>query len=402
MDQRVHAVETPTLACVAAPRARALRVAVVTETYPPEINGVAHTLEKLVGGLVERGHQLWVIRPRQGRDDLPKRLARLEERLTAGAPIPGYRGLHVGLPSTGMLLRDWRATRPDVVYIATEGPLGLSALKAARRLDVPAVSGFHTNFDYYTRFYGLGLLEGGVLAWLRRFHNRTRATLVPTRLLHERLRARGFANTEVLSRGVDVSLFKPGRRSPTLREHWGLDPEGLAVIYVGRLAPEKNLDLAVQAFRAIQARRKDARFVLVGDGPAARELRRLNPDFVYCGMRTGEDLASHYASGDLFLFPSTSETYGNVILEAMASGLPVLSFDYAAGGEHIIDGESGALVPFDDGDAFVRRAVELATQGRALGAMGMQARLTAESLDWRRIHDRFESILLAHAQRGSE
>lgn len=393
----------PARPATAAPGRRSpagLRIALVTETYPPEINGVAHTLGQLVNGMVARGHRLQVVRPRQGRDDLPRRDARLEEMLAAGAPIPGYRGLRFGLPARGALLRRWREFQPQVVYIATEGPLGHSALAAARTLALPTVSGFHTNFDYYTRYYGLGLLQGGVTTMLRRFHNRTQATLVPTRALHEQLRERGFRNTEVLSRGVDVRLFKPGRRSAALRRQWGVEEGGLAVIFVGRLAPEKNLTLAVNAFRALQARRPDARFVLVGDGPEARELRRLNPDFVFCGMRTGEDLAEHYASGDLFLFPSTSETYGNVVLEAMASGLPVLAFDYAAPKEHIRDGINGALAPYADEDAFVHRALALAAGGRELGAMGLEARITAEALDWRRIHDRFESILARHAEGG--
>lgn len=377
-----------------------LRVALVTETYPPEINGVAHTLERLTNGLIERNHSMQVIRPRQGRDDLPKRHERLEELLRPGAPIPGYKGLRFGLPARGALLRNWRQRRPDIVYIATEGPLGQSALAAARRLDIPTISGFHTNFDYYTRYYRLGFLENAVLGVLRRFHNRTGATLVPTKAMHERLSDVGFENTAVLSRGVDIRLFQPGRRNEPLREQWGVSRDALAVIYVGRLAAEKNLSLAVDAFRAIQTHRPDARFVLVGDGPEARELRRLNPDFVFCGMRTGEDLANHYASGDLFLFPSMSETYGNVVLEGMASGLPVLSFDYAAGREHIVDGENGALVPFEDDAAFVRRAVELAGSTDALRTLGMNARLTAEQLDWRRIHDRFESLLKSQLRGG--
>jgi glycosyltransferase involved in cell wall biosynthesis len=232
-----------------------------------------------------------------------------------------------------------------------------------------------------------------VRATLRRFHNRSDATVVPTRALRRELEATGFRNVEVMARGVDIRLFNPSRRDARLRDQWGVDGETLAVIYVGRLAAEKNLALAVEAFRALQAQRPKARFVLVGDGPQAGELRRLNPDFVFCGMRTGEDLAAHYASADLFLFPSTSETYGNVVIEGMASGLAVLAYDYAAGEEHIVDAENGALAPFDDDAAFVARARELSTDLEGLRRLGLQARLTAEGLDWRRIHERFETIL---------
>jgi glycosyltransferase involved in cell wall biosynthesis len=378
----------------------AMRIVVVTETYPPEVNGVAHTLGRLAEGLIDKGHSLQVIRPRQGREDLPRRHERLEELLLPGLPIPGYRGLRFGLPAVRALAKCWRRFDPDVIYIATEGPLGMSALRAARSLGIATVSGFHTKFDYYSRYYRLGFLEGAILAVLRRFHNGTGCTLVPTTTLREQLETKGFENVRVLSRGVDIRLFQPGRRRTDLRGQWGVAEDGLAVIYVGRLAPEKNLSLAVEAFRGLQARRPEARFVVVGDGPAARELRRLNPDFVFCGMRTGEDLAEHYASGDLFLFPSSSETYGNVVLEAMASSLPVLSFDYAAGREHIVDGHSGALVPLGDHDAFIRRARELVEHTERLRQMGIQARYAAERLDWRRIHDRFERVLYGQAFGG--
>lgn len=379
---------------------RTLRIAVVTETYPPEVNGVAHTLGRLTEGLLDKGHRLQVLRPRQGRDDLPKRHERLEEVLVPGLPIPGYRGLRFGLPNIRSVAKTWSRFEPEVVYIATEGPLGMSALRAARAHGVPTISGFHTKFDYYARYYGIGLLEGFILNVLRRFHNATDCTLVPTALLRKQLEQRGFENVEVLSRGVDIRLFQPGRRHPGLREQWGVDKSALAVMYVGRLAPEKNLSLAVDAFRTLQTHRPKARFVVVGDGPAAQELRRLNPDFIFCGTRTGEDLAQHYASGDLFLFPSTSETYGNVVLEAMASGLPVLSFDYAAGGEHIVDGTNGGLVPLADRDAFIRRAVELVEHPDKLRELGMRARYSAEHLDWRRIHDQFERVLLRKAYGG--
>ncbi len=399
MDQRATTAQDESRAKVEKlppARQRPLRVALVTETFPPEINGVAHTLGHFVTGLIDKGHSLQVIRPRQGREDLPKRHERLEEILHTSAPIPGYRQLRFGLPARGLLLRRWRQFQPEVIYIATEGPLGGSALKAALQLGVPAVTGFHTNFDYYSRYYGIGFLERAINGFLRRFHNRSQCTLVPTKALQEQLRSKGFDNTRVLSRGVDIRLFKPARRSAALRDQWGIGEDALAVLYVGRLAPEKNLALAVEAFRALQTRRPDAKFVLVGDGPEARELRRLHPDFVFCGMRTGEDLAAHYASGDVFLFPSTSETYGNVILEAMASGLAVLAFDYAAGREHVVPGKNGQLARFKDRDEFIRLATSLVESSKALQAMGMQARLSAEDLDWRRIYDRFEEILFQH------
>ncbi|MBD3617898.1 MAG: glycosyltransferase family 1 protein [Chromatiales bacterium] len=380
----------------------ALRVALVTETYPPEINGVAHTLSHLAQGLAERGHAVEVVRPRQDATDRatddPATTHGIAQLLTGGLPAPGYPGLHLGLPAGRRLRRRWRAQRPDVVYIATEGPLGHSALAAARQLQIPVLSGFHTNFDAYTRFYRIGLLEPLVLAWLRRFHNRCQGTLAPTAALAARLEARGFRHMGVLARGVDTTLFDPARRDPGLRAAWGLAPGALAVLYVGRLAAEKNIALTIEAFKAIRRVHPDSRLVLVGDGPLRERLARELPEAIFCGPRRGEDLARHYASADLFLFASTSETYGNVVIEAMASGLPVLTYDYAAGREHIHRGVNGQLAPFDDASAFVAAARAMTRDPQALQALGRQARITAERLAWGRIIQRFEHGLRAAIQ----
>lgn len=372
-----------------------MNVAVVTETYPPEINGVAHTLSKLVGGLIERGHHVTVYRPKQGKDDTPQRHSRLKEHLLRGAALPGYKGLHFGFPATGVLKRHWTDSRPDALYIATEGPLGISARRLAEKMGIAQVTGFHTNFDYYSRYYGVGFLEKPIDGFLRRFHNRSDATLVPTKAMHEKLRLRGYSNTRVLSRGVDTELFSPNKRSQSLRQQWGLTESDIAILYVGRIAAEKNLKLAVKAFEAIKAKRPDARFVLVGDGPMARALQQEHSDYVFCGMRTGEDLAAHYASGDIFLFPSKSETYGNVVLEALASGLPVVSHDYAAAREHVTEGENGCLAPFGDSDAFIKQAVTLSCHP-SVKELSHNARKIALNEDWSNIHDRFEAILREH------
>ncbi|MBK1673374.1 glycoside hydrolase [Ectothiorhodospira shaposhnikovii] len=378
-----------------------LRIAVVTETYPPEINGVAHTLHHMVQGMLARGHQVHLIRPRQHRHDVGGGQGALREQATAGLPVPGYKGLHFGLPARGAILGVWQEEPPDVIYVATEGPLGGSAVAAARHLNIPVISGFHTNFHSYSRYYGVGFLEPAIGHFLRRFHNRTQCTLVPTESLRAQLTAQGYLNCRVLARGVDTALFNPARRDPALRREWGLEEGDPAVIHVGRLAAEKNLSLAVEAFRAMQSHQPRARFILVGDGPEAGELGRLHPDLILVGSRTGEDLARHYASGDIFLFPSISDTFGNVVLEAMASGLAVVAFDYAAPREHLRHGESGLLPPLNDRDRFVSLARELITDPARIRGLGQQARSVAESVDWRCIHDRLEALFFECAQERS-
>jgi glycosyltransferase involved in cell wall biosynthesis len=193
----------------------------------------------------------------------------------------------------------------------------------------------------------------------------------------------------VIARGVDTQLFSPARRSAQLRSTWGLGERDVAVIYVGRMAPEKNMPLIFEAFGRIRCRVPDARLVLVGDGPQRQELQRRYPDHVFAGMRLGEDLAMHYASGDVFLFPSLTETFGNVTLEAMASGLAVVAFDYAAAREHIRHGQSGMLAACSDAAGFAARAVQAAADRNLRSALAAGARNVAANVSWDHVVDTF-------------
>ncbi|MCP5197129.1 MAG: glycosyltransferase family 1 protein [Gammaproteobacteria bacterium] len=380
------------------PTRRRLRLGIVTETYPPEINGVALTVSRWVDGLLARGHTVQLIRVRQGGNDHPQPTDTLETLPLPGFRIPGYPQLQSGWPAQGSLLAHWRRNRPDIVHIVTEGPLGYSALRAAQRLGIPVSTSFHTNFHNYSRHYHLGWLATPITAYLRHFHNQGIQTLVPTQELAEQLESIGFLRTQILARGIDTRLFSPQHRDVALRQQWNATPDALVVLYVGRLAAEKNLELAITAFQAIRQLRPNARLVLVGDGPLTSRLRARHPEFVYCGMRRGHDLATHYASADLFLFPSLTETFGNVILEALASGLAVAAFDYAAARAHVEPERSGRLVSFGDADAFVATATQLAQDLNALRAMGQAARQTILQLDSAHLYDRLETLFLNATQ----
>ena len=309
---------------------KSLRVALVTETFAPEVNGVAMTLGRVVGGLLQRGHEVQVVRPKQGLEDRSLRRVGLDEVLSKGVPIPNYPDLHFGLPFGNRLLKLWQQRRPDIVHVATEGPLGWSAVSAARKLRLPVTSSFHTNFDNYAQHYGIGLIRAPIEAYLRKLHNRTLATMVPTQSLLQQLQARGYHNLTLMSRGVAIEQFRPQARSEALRARWGVAPHEVAVLYVGRLAKEKNLGAVLAAFAALQARLPSAKMIFVGAGPMQKTLQAACAQAVFCGLQEGEALAEHYASGDLFLFPSVTETYGNVVPEALASGLAVLAYAHAA------------------------------------------------------------------------
>lgn len=371
-----------------------LRLCFVTETYLPEINGVATTVGRLVNGLLARGHQVQLIRPRQNRSDVQRHAGFLEVLPQPGVRIPFYREVKLGLPVSRTLMNLWRRQAPDLVHIVTEGPLGSAALRSARRLMLPVSSSFHTNFHSYSRHYGFGLLAAPIVAYLRRFHNRTACTLVPTEELADQLRALGFCNTQVLARGVDTRLFAPTRRNWALRREWGAGPSDPVLLYVGRLAAEKNLQLAIQAFQAAQANCPKTRLVLVGDGPLAGRLKAHYPQVIFCGMRTGEELATHYASADIFLFPSLTETFGNVTLEAMASGLAVVAFDYAAAHRHLEQGRSGILVPVQETDAFVEAVKMLAFDAACRQRFKQEARRAVQMFEWEKIYRRLEGIFL--------
>lgn len=370
-----------------------LRIAVVTETYPPEVNGVAGTVARVVQGLRDRGHALQLVRPRQLHDAVAAGEP-ADELLVHGLPIPRYPHLKMGLPCGRLLRAHWAAQPPDVVHIATEGPLGWSALLAARRLGLPVCSDFRTNFHAYSRHYGIGWLHRPIMGYLRAFHNRTRRTLVPTEALRATLAAQGFQRLGVVTRGIDTRCFDTRHRSNALRQAWGVRPGQPVLLYVGRLAPEKNLALLLRAYQAMRDERPDLRLVLVGDGPMRRTLRIRVPDAVFAGEQRGAALAAHYASGDLFLFPSLTETYGNVTPEAMASGLPVLAFNEAAAGQLIRHGSTGLLAPCGDEQAFIRHALRLVNDLPDACRMGAAARQSMLAHGWDRIVQLIESVLV--------
>jgi glycosyltransferase involved in cell wall biosynthesis len=384
------------------PARPSLRTAIVTETYPPEVNGVALTIRAIVEGLWRRNHDLQLIRPRRDANDAARSEPRFHEVLTRGLAIPCYADLRMGLPCRRELARLWTLRRPDVVHIATEGPLGWSALQAARQLKLPVSSDFRTNFHAYSKHYGIGWFRRPIMAYLRKFHNRTHRTMVPTDTLRRDLESSGLQNLSVVARGVDTLQFGPRHRSESLRREWGASPGDLVVACVGRLAPEKNLDLVIRSLEAMLSRGVRAKLVFVGDGPMRAALQARCPGAVLAGQRTGEDLAAHYASADLFLFPSLTETFGNVTIEAMASGLPVVAFNYAAAAQLICSSENGVLVGLGDADAFVSAAVQCGRDSVRRSAMGKSARQSACEAGWDDVVLRFESVLAAVMRENGE
>jgi len=369
-----------------------LRIAVVTETWPPEVNGVAMTLAKLVQGLSHRNHDVQLIRPRQTKTDSPMSDSSLEEVLMRGMPIPRYPELKLGLPSKKTLVKTWTLRRPDVVHIATEGPLGWSALQAAKVLKLPVTSDFRTNFQSYSKHYGVGWLRKPIVAYLRKFHNATACTMVPTRELMRTLSQNGFANLKVVSRGVDTKLFNISKRDTSLRSSWGATDDTKVLISVGRMAPEKNLDQVLKTYEALKVTGLAFKLVMVGDGPLKEQFQKRYPEIIFPGMLSQSNLAVYYASSDLFIFPSQTETFGNVTLEALASGIPVLAFDCAAARDWVQTGVNGWLVAENNPEGFAAQAVTIFNSKDLLDQITQSTRQQVVHLDWDQIAEQVESV----------
>jgi glycosyltransferase involved in cell wall biosynthesis len=360
---------------------RNLRISLATETYFPQVNGVSRTLDHLVRHCSEQGDRVQLLLPRYAQNglQLPSRVEKSEWRSFA---LPFYQEVVLPMVTVGMIERALNAFRPDLVHIATEGPLGWATLRAAKRLGLPVVSSYHTNFPQYLQTYNASFLEPLCWKYLRWFHNNTLATFCPSDSTRELLEEKGFKNVDIWSRGVDNHRFHPGKRDSGLRNSIGVGPGDILFCYAGRLANEKNLEMLFDAWREL-ADYENCHLLLIGDGPLRTRLEAKQlPRVIFAGYRYGEELATMYASSDLFVFPSLSETFGNVVLEAMASGLPVVAYDVQGPKDIVRDRFTGALVSEITANALATRMREILENTDLRRTMGRQARLYAEQQTW--------------------
>ncbi|MEO7999278.1 MAG: glycosyltransferase family 1 protein, partial [Gemmatimonadaceae bacterium] len=332
-----------------------LRLALFTDTYAPQINGVARTLDRLSAAIHERGGAVRVFTPSDPESPPLEHVVRFPS-----TPFWAYKQLRLAWPSMREVREQVRNFRPTIVHVATPFGIGLAGRRVARETGVPIVSSYHTSFSAYSRHYKLGILANPMWQFLRWFHNSTQKTYCPSQAIADELNQHAFTNTAIWSRGVDATQFSASFRSAALRSSMGADDDTLVVTYVGRLAAEKGLDVAAAAVRLAAARRPGRIvFLCVGDGPYENEVRRISPDGSWLpGKLTGSRLSEAYASGDVFLFPSITDTFGNVIVEAMASGLPVIGADFGATRE-LVGSDRGWLVEPGNVEGFAQILVDL-------------------------------------------
>jgi phosphatidylinositol alpha 1,6-mannosyltransferase len=324
---------------------RPLRIAIATDTYEPQTNGVSRTLGMATQVLLERGHDVRVFTPEDPNAEPNPRIVPFKSR-----PFWAYPQLRLAAPMTGQMVVAMTKWRPDLIHVATPFGLGLSALWTSQRLKIPLISSYHTSLAAYAHFYNLGVLSGIGWSYLRWFHNQSARTLVPTATIRRELCAHAFSNLSIWGRGVDTATFNPAWRSDARRASWGAGRSTLVVVYVGRLAQEKGVTIALAAMNAIAKEGKDIAFVFAGDGAYEAECRRLAPaGTTFTGRIAGRDLSETYASADVFVFPSTTDTFGNVLQEAMASRLAIVAADVPQTREVV--GDAGLLIAPNDAQA---------------------------------------------------
>jgi len=362
-----------------------MHIVLATETYFPQINGVSRALGNLVEHLCHSGDTVTILMPRyqEGAPNLPAGAVCTD---FAAVRCPFYRELYIPMTRPSQIRKILQDLQPDLVHIATEALLGWSALQAVRQLCLPMVSSYHTNFCQYTRYYRIGWLEKRLWSYLRRFHNHGRITFCPTRSIAELLEQNGFTNVAIWARGVDCRSFNPKHRDQSIRAQYGIGDGDVLLLNVGRLAHEKNVPLLLEAFHRLRTKRK-ARLMLVGDGPSRSQLQqRYGDTIIFTGYKRDHELAQLYAAADLFVFPSITDTFGNVILEAMASGVPVVGFDAPGPRDIIQPGQTGLVLADSSAQGLADALGRLIDNPKQRRQMGTAARAYAEQQSWAAIN----------------
>lgn len=361
-----------------------IRVALFTGNYNHVRDGVSLTLNRLVGYLMQKGVEVLVFGPTIENPPLQhkgtlipvpsKRLpGRPEYRITTSFP-----------PEAQTKLEQFR---PNLVHIATPDLLGFKALIWAGKNGVPAVSSYHTHFTSYLKYYRLSLLEPFLWGYLKWFYGRCRHLYVPTSSMAETLREKGVeCELKIWARGIDNSKFSPGKRDASWRKEYGFTDNDLVITFVSRLVWEKNLRLFADVVKRLMKKYVNVKALIVGDGPVENELKEIFPEAVYTGFLQDENLAKAYAGSDIFFFPSDTETFGNVTLEAMASGLPCVVANAAGSKSLVRQNTNGFLIPVEKPDEFYAALEKLITDDRLREDMGNKSVDMAQNYSWESIN----------------
>ena len=374
-----------------------LRLALFTDTYAPQVNGVARTLQRLAEVVTARGGAVRVFTTDDPEGGDAEHVVRFP-----GRAFWAYPQLRLAWPPREAVRRAVSDFAPTLVHVATEFGVGLAGRRVAHDLGLPLVTSYHTNFTSYAEHYHLGFLAQPGWQYLKWFHGGAARTFCPTHAIRRELEGRGFANVALWSRGVDGARFAPAYRSAALRAQLGADNDTVVVGYIGRLALEKGLPVAVEAMRQVMAAHPGrVRFLVGGDGPYEEAMRAIAPaGTTFLGRLEGTALSEAFASCDLFLFPSTTDTFGNVLLEAMASGVPVMGADVGPTRELLAPGR-GWLVPPGDARALAERIAAVVSDPDAMREAAARAFAFAATQRWEAVWtallDDYARVIADHA-----
>lgn len=359
-----------------------LRIALFSGNYNYVRDGANQALNRLAEYLLRQGASLRVYAPRVANPDFEP-TGDLVGIPNVRMPVKGrgeYR-LPTGLDRAA--LKDLERFEPNIVHIASPDPTGHRALKWAQEHDVPVLASVHTRFETYPRYYGLAFLEP-VIEWiLRRFYNRCDALVAPSQSMVEILLEQDMHDDiAIWSRGVDRTVFDPSRRDLEWRRAQGLADDDIAIVFLGRLVMEKGLDIFAETVVQLRKMQVPHKVLVIGDGPARDWFKSALPGGIFAGFQTGPDLGRALASGDIFFNPSITETFGNVTLEAMASGLPVVAAGATGSTSLVSEGETGRLVPPGDAHAYAAAISPYCTDHALRREHGEAGELKARQFSW--------------------
>lgn len=378
-----------------------MRILYCTDTYPPQVNGVSVVTAASVAGMQDRGWECAVVNPRYPKpygeafvSDAPGLSAVAIHEKVPSIPFPPYPDIRLAAPIYGRVRETVRRFQPDVIHCQTEFVIGRLGQRAAAEFGIPLVSSYHTDFSRYTESYGLPWLRPRVTRYIARFHARSQRVYTPSESARDDLHRMGVSRVEVWGRGVDVAQFNPDRRDDAWRRRLGIG-DGFVFLHVGRLAAEKNVQLILEAFDRFRAAHPDvdAWLVVAGAGPSLPALRQgAPPRVIFLGnLDRHAVLPSLYASSNVFVFASETETLGLVVLEAMASGLPVIATPAGGVADNLRDGENGLAFPPRDADGMARCMERVALDAPLRGRLGAKALLWARRRSWEAELDRLDA-----------
>ena len=375
------------------------RVALFAGAYNHIADGVSLTLNRLVDYLEHQGVAVRVFAPTVDDPAIQDHAGTLIS--VPSFPVPGRSEYRLSLGLSRSARRELEAFDPTLYHIATPDLLGWHALGRARATDTPVVASYHTHFSSYLKYYYLGLLEAPVWSYLRSFYSQCEQVYVPTTAIAEVLRDHGISDgLRLWRRGVDTNRFSPTRHSAAWRHAHGIQDDEVVVAFVSRLVWEKGLDVYADVIERLEQQGVPHHSLVVGDGPARNDLEARLPNTTFTGFLEGNALAQAYASSDVFLFPSDTETFGNVTLEAMASGLPTVCADAAGSRDLVEDGTTGRLCPPGNVEAFTEATRALIVDAGRRNSMGAAAHTRAQNFTWATVlgqMNRYYDEVLEHA-----